>query len=436
MTGSHISLFSGAGMTDLAVESLGYKTVATAEIDPWCRALLAKRFPHAAHFADVADILTGALGAFKRGGWMRHRGPLLISGGFPCQGISAIGDGKGLNDARSGLWRQFARVIHEFRPDTVLIENSPMLRTRGLDRILCDLSDMNYDARWDCIPAASVGAPHLRDRIFIVAWPATREIAYANLERPYLGVAVTAGIIAQPWLEDKPVEKFITRLPRAGELRCGFVSKREPVATIKAAKAVCKTHTVACPATPTGAWPTPAASLPQDYEGSDTWLARRATLKAKGINGNGAGMPLSIAVKLYPTPRRAANEWRTTRNAPTHGKTHGKTLAGEVNDLERAEGRVPAASSESAGNVNPMWVEWLMGLPLGWTDPVTDNADLVAHPGWPDEPIGVPRTIYPQEHRKARLAALGNGLVPQAATTALTVLNEAAVAAFDILTNR
>jgi site-specific DNA-cytosine methylase len=406
MIGTHISLFAGVGMTDLAAEALGFTTLATAEIDPWCRSLLAKRFPDATHFEDVRHVTAQSPHTLAR--------PLLISGGFPCQGISAIGDGKGMKDPRSGLWREFARVIYQFRPDLVLIENSPMLRTRGLDRILGDLYGIQYDARWDCIPAASVGAPHLRDRIFIVAWP--RKAVLNHEPDRCLGYVSSLGVHSRQGVQ------LVKRLPRAGEMRDGYVVKGTPRAPIKAAKSACLAHAVACPATPTGAWPTPAASLPQDYEQPDTWLARREKLLAKGISGNGAGMPLSIAVKLYPTPRRASNDWRTTRNAPTHGTSHGKTLAGEVNDQERAEGRMPASSSESAGNVNPMWVEWLMGLPLGWTDPAVDNNQLVPHPGWSEEPRGVPRTIHPQEHRKCRLMALGNGLVPQAAVAAFQLL--------------
>ncbi len=361
MTGFHISLFAGVGMTDLAMGSLGWTTVATAESDPWCRGILRKRFA-ACHFPDVNNVRIGD------DEWSRGvPRPLLVSGGFPCQGTSASGAGRGLSDPRSGLWGEFARVIHEFRPDLVFIENSPMLKTRGLDRVLCDLSDERYDARWDCFPAASVGAPHLRDRLFLVAWPRkSEEIDYSDLERPYLGAACTAGIYRTAWLNNEGGDKFVKRLPRAGELRCGFVSERKALAPLR------------------------------------------------GYRG----------LHLYPTPRRAPNDWRTTQNAPSHGKTHGKTLAGEVNDQERSMGRTPAKSSNSAGNMNPVWVEWLMGLPLGWTDPDVDNGDLICHPGWLHAPCDMPRTIFPQAHRRARLMALGNGLVPQAAARALASLNE------------
>lgn len=407
--GAHISLFAGVGMTDLAAEAAGYKTIATAEIDPWNRKLLQHRFPEAIHYDDVRHVRTSVAPDVGR--------PLMVSGGFPCQDVSAAGSGKGVEGGeRSGLWAEFARIIFEFKPDVVLAENSPLLRSRGLHRVLADLYMLGYACAWDCIPAAAVGAPHLRDRIFIVAWP-DKTALDVSLPGKYIGCATRDGI----WSSHVGM---VTRFPRAGRMyRGGLVQEQPALAPIKAAKKACLAHAVACPATPTGAWPTPAASIPQDGEGPETWLARRELLKAKCSNGNGAGMPLSIAVQLFPTPRAAPNEWRTTRNAPSHGKGHGKTLAGEVNDLERAAGRSPAPSSGSAGNVNPVWVEWLMGLPLGWTDLRVPNDALVAHPGWASEPARVPRTIADPPDRKARLRALGNGLVYQAALQALLELN-------------
>lgn len=90
-------------------------------------------------------------------------------GGFPCQDISAAGKGAGLEGERSGLWSEFARIISEVRPRRVLVENSPMLTSRGLGRVLGDLAAMGYDAKWGVISAADTGAPHRRERIWIVA---------------------------------------------------------------------------------------------------------------------------------------------------------------------------------------------------------------------------------------------------------------------------
>ena len=93
----------------------------------------------------------------------------VVSGGFPCQDISASGSGAGLDGARSGLWFEMARIIREVRPRYAFVENSPMLTLRGLDRVLADLAEMGFDAEWGVLGAADVGAPHQRDRIWIVA---------------------------------------------------------------------------------------------------------------------------------------------------------------------------------------------------------------------------------------------------------------------------
>jgi DNA (cytosine-5)-methyltransferase 1 len=98
-------------------------------------------------------------------------GPVdIISGGFPCQDISAAGRGAGLSGDRSGLWYEMHRVICEAKPRFVVIENSPLLRRRGLDKVLGGLDTLGYDAEWHCLPAGAIGAPHRRDRLWIVAY--------------------------------------------------------------------------------------------------------------------------------------------------------------------------------------------------------------------------------------------------------------------------
>lgn len=95
----------------------------------------------------------------------------VICGGFPCQDISLAGKGAGLEGKRSGLWSEFHRLIKEIKPKYAIIENVSALRSRGLDQVLREISEIGYDAEWHCITAASIGAPHRRDRIWIVAYP-------------------------------------------------------------------------------------------------------------------------------------------------------------------------------------------------------------------------------------------------------------------------
>src|SRR5208282_3242190 len=96
--------------------------------------------------------------------------PSILCGGFPCQDISNAGKRAGIDGERSGLWSEFARLIGELRPRYAIMENVAALLGRGLERVLGDLASIGYDAEWHCIPASAVGAPHRRDRVWIVAY--------------------------------------------------------------------------------------------------------------------------------------------------------------------------------------------------------------------------------------------------------------------------
>ncbi|WP_416194287.1 DNA cytosine methyltransferase [Sphingomonas mollis] len=92
-------------------------------------------------------------------------------GAFPCQNISLAGRMEGIDGAKSGLWQHYRRLIQELRPRWVIIENSPVLRSRGLETMLSELTALGYDAEWHCLPANAFGAPHRRDRLWVVAYP-------------------------------------------------------------------------------------------------------------------------------------------------------------------------------------------------------------------------------------------------------------------------
>ena len=174
---NELALFAGAGGGILAGRLLGWRTVAAVEIEDYPRRVLLQRQADGflPRFPIWDDICT-----FDGKPW---RGKVdVITGGFPCQDISAAGKGAGLDGERSGLWGEMARVICEVRPSYAFIENSPMLTIRGLDRVLCDLAQMGFDAQWGIVGAADVGAKHQRDRIWIVAKlaPPPLEMAYTN----------------------------------------------------------------------------------------------------------------------------------------------------------------------------------------------------------------------------------------------------------------
>ena len=162
---NELALFAGAGGGILGSHLLGWNTVCAVERDAYEAQVLAQRQNDGilAPFPIWSDITT-----FDGKPW---KGIVdVISGGFPCQDISAAGKGTGIDGARSGLWSEMARIISEVRPRFVFVENSPMLVSRGLTRVISDLAEMGYDAQWSRFSASNFGAPHQRDRIWIVAY--------------------------------------------------------------------------------------------------------------------------------------------------------------------------------------------------------------------------------------------------------------------------
>ncbi len=159
-----LALFAGAGGGILGGKLLGWRTVCAVEIDAYCRSVLLARQRDGMleRFPIWDDVRT-----FDGTRWRGHID--VISGGFPCQDISAAGKGAGLGGERSGLWLEMARIIREVRPRFAFVENSPMLTSRGLGRVLGDLAEMGFDARWGVLGAADFNAPHQRDRIWIAA---------------------------------------------------------------------------------------------------------------------------------------------------------------------------------------------------------------------------------------------------------------------------
>jgi DNA (cytosine-5)-methyltransferase 1 len=159
-----LDLFSGIGGFSLGLERAGMRTVAFCEIEPYCRAVLKKHWPDVPCYDDICTLTAERL---ARDGIAVD----AICGGFPCQDISTAGKGAGLAGERSGLWREYARLIGEIRPRYVIVENVSALLARGLGDVLGDLAQIGYDAEWHCIPASYIGAPHRRDRVWIVAYP-------------------------------------------------------------------------------------------------------------------------------------------------------------------------------------------------------------------------------------------------------------------------
>lgn len=156
-----LDLFSGIGGFTIGLERAGFNVVAHCETGEYPSTVLRSIWPETDNHGDVEKV--------------KYDGPIdVICGGFPCQDISLANSGfmVGLEGTRSGLWSAFYAQIQRHTPSWVIIENSPVLRTKGLDRILTELCALGYDAEWHCIPATAVDAPHSRDRLWVIAYPA------------------------------------------------------------------------------------------------------------------------------------------------------------------------------------------------------------------------------------------------------------------------
>lgn len=151
-------LFAGIGGFSLGLERAGMTCKWQVEIDPYARAVLNKHWPDVPKHDDVRTFPPTH----------DDYSVDLVCGCFPCQDISYAGKGAGLAGARSGLWSEFARIIGKIRPRYVVVENVSALLTRGMGDVLGTLASLGYDAEWHVIPASAVGAPHRRDRVWII----------------------------------------------------------------------------------------------------------------------------------------------------------------------------------------------------------------------------------------------------------------------------
>ena len=152
------SLFAGIGGFDLGLERAGMSCQWQVEIEDYPTKILEKHWPEVHRERDIKECSGSNLEDVD-----------LICGGFPCQDISVAGLGKGLAGERSGLWNEMHRIVSDIKPRWVIVENVAALLSRGMDVVLRDLSTIGYDCEWHVISASAVGAPHRRERVWIIA---------------------------------------------------------------------------------------------------------------------------------------------------------------------------------------------------------------------------------------------------------------------------
>ena len=203
-----LALFAGGGGGILGGKLLGWRTVCAVELAPACRRILLdrQRDGFLPRFPIWDDIRT-----FDGRPWAGHVD--IVTGGFPCQDISPAGHGAGIDGERSRLWVEMARVLGEVRPRFAFVENSAVLTSRGLGKVLGDLAALGFDARWGVLGACHAGLDHLRERIWIAANAQRGEWR----EQPHYGPRGRVGRFIEPPAWDSDWLAVFTRVRRTGD---------------------------------------------------------------------------------------------------------------------------------------------------------------------------------------------------------------------------
>jgi site-specific DNA-cytosine methylase len=412
------SLFSGIGGIDLGLERAGMRVVWQSEIDPYASKVLARHWPDVPNLGDITKI-----------DWSLVERPDVVAGGYPCQPFSLAGVRRGADDPRH-LWPHFYRAIRHLRPRHALLENVPGHLSMGFGRVLGDLAEIGYDVEWCSIPAAAVGAPHLRWRLFAVATDA-RGVEHEpgvtvdaversgelvpDTERDELrqqpvriGRRGSAAVIGDDGA-DRPVADTDNKRQRLGLEESSGRSEFERLARWWAVEPAMgrvahgiprRIHGGGLDAHASGDTQARPTGTPNDDGVLDVRRNGPATAPPPGLlEADGSGD------RLLPLPRDDRRQGRDATNPATEGL---HDLRGDVHDVHPLEGE-----------------ELLADVP-GGSRP-SQRGETVGH--WDIEPPDVPRVAVGVKHRVDRLRCLGNAVVPQVAELVGHMILEAAASA-------
>lgn len=375
------SLFAGIGGIDLGFEATGkFKTKWQVEIDEHASKVLRKHWPSVARWKNVKTFPPRPIKDWQVD---------VIAGGFPCQDLSFAGRGAGLEGERSGLFHEIIRVARIIRPRAIVLENVAALYVRGLDVVLGELAQIGYDAEWHCISASSVGAPHKRDRVFIIAWDTNGE--YDDSIR-------------------EVQERSATKSSRSGANLRDANGDSKPAGSVHAEAPELQGNLAN--ASSSGNWGEPGNASGQRRESTD---ARQPTVVRQG-NGQIETDGIEPGGKAEPNPTEAVG------NAPSIGVQ--RFGAGWLKIAQAHAGeKLPVRPSVEFSDANG---ERLQG---GTTkhENATHAGELRGSSGewhyWDFEP-DVGRVAYGVPGRSHRLKGLGNAVVPQCAQVIATRLLE------------
>lgn len=367
-----LSLFSGIGGLDIAASWAGIETALFCEIEPYACEILKRRWPDVLILPDVREI--------DGRDWPVD----IVHGGFPCQDLSVAGKQAGLSGERSGLWFEMLRIISEARPRWVVAENVRGAVNLALDTVCSGLGDEGYEVWPFVLPASAFGAPHQRERLFVL------------------------GVLAD--VADSLNERF-----QGGERGCSFLEQGTSAFVA----------TAQCGEGGGNLWPTPLA---QDAKHGSISPAQAG----KNLLTN-AVLETAVKAQLWRTPDANCDRgpsspermaWKIENKMPISlndqvGNLWPTPVGTERSGINPKTGKGAGLSKVNGGQLNPAWVEILMGYPLGWTD--VDCETPEPWPGWPalmgaeQYPYEPPRTVTGCKDRAKRLKCLGNSVVPQQA---------------------
>jgi DNA (cytosine-5)-methyltransferase 1 len=364
-----LSLCTGYGGLDLAVEAvLGARTVYTAEIDDQAARVTAARFPDAPNLGDIKLI-----------DWKTLDDVDIITAGYPCQPFSQAGRRRGEDDPRH-IWPWIADAIRVVRPRLVILENVRGHLSKGFGTVIGELADIGYDARWTCVRAADVGAPHRRERVFIVARAANPDGAgWGRAARQ----PITGG--------GSPTDGFGPAEPRRRGSDGGATADAER-GTTQLRRG-------------TGELPgetREARGEARKQRCGDA--ARHSGAAATGTGNNRLKRHPELDSETHTGLDREHRRHADRRSVEDGRRPDMGVYEPAVARWEHITGRLAPSPVDEAGRLSPLFVEWMMGLPAGW---VTDV----------DLPVSKRATT-----RGPMLKILGNGVVPQQAEHALRLL--------------
>lgn len=368
------SLFSGIGGLDFGLERATGATPAWAcEAGEYSRSVLAERWPAAVLYDDVRDLHPATCD--------------ILCGGFPCQDVSLAGKGAGLSGARSGLWFEMHRIVAETRPRVVVIENVGALVKRGLATVAQGLSKLGYTVEWQTLTALAVGALHIRSRVFIVAH-----------QLGHVGIFCDPNIVAQTfaehrgglWSREPPgVPRTVTPDEMAPSVRRKRLWALGNAVVPQVAEVVgrCIAEALERPQAPSGWYALGemasgrARTLPGPLEVStpvdmpacgalagDLLYETPSLCDLRTAKTRHANAPGAFGVYLLPTP--TASDARGSGSRNVHGsRAHPGVSLTDIVRGDGGRGRAItniASTPSCGGNLNPAWVEWLMGFPIDW----------------------------------------------------------------------